>query len=267
LGETPAHKAARTGSMECISLLAAEQADLNVTSHSGLRPADLAARCGYVDCALYLQRAAEQQALKLSGIIDDVMLPVVQTQAVLPGQRPDKCIITQGINGGRLPNSIESQHIPQNNGLESDMDTEISPNSNATPPQGLNTHHPHEYQNGFGGNNINQRLMQSGFALQPKAKGISHVMNRVHQQDILLSHEVSSNMLPIAGRKRCREEVEDEPEEWKRVRRLETGGGDCPIQPQGMALSTNINNNDTPSLAAVKSHPFLEYLASRSHMF
>ena len=28
LGETPAHKAARTGSMECISLLAAEKADL-----------------------------------------------------------------------------------------------------------------------------------------------------------------------------------------------------------------------------------------------
>lgn len=116
------------------------------------------------------------------------------------------------------------------------MDTEISPNSNATPPQGLNTHHPHEYQNGFGGNNINQRLMQNGSALQPKAKGISHVMNRVHQQDILLSHEVSSNMLPIAGRKRCREEVEDEPEEWKRVRRLETGGGDCPIQPQGQSV-------------------------------
>ena len=67
----------------------------SVTSHSGLRPADLAARCGYVDCALYLQRAAEQQALKQSGIIDDVVLPVVQSHAVLPGQKPDKCVITQ----------------------------------------------------------------------------------------------------------------------------------------------------------------------------
>ena len=118
------------------------------------------------------------------------------------------------------------------------MDTELAINGNAEPPQGLNTHHPHEYQNGFGGHHVNHRLMQNGFHQQPKLNGISHNNNQVHQQDVLLSHEVSSNMLPIAGRKRCREEVDDEPDEWKRVRRLETGGGDCPNPGQGQSPIT-----------------------------
>jgi len=60
-----------------------------------MTPASLAARCGYADCALYLQRAAEQQQLKRSGIIDDVVLPIVPRQLVLPGQKPDRCVITQ----------------------------------------------------------------------------------------------------------------------------------------------------------------------------
>lgn len=55
----------------------------------------LAARCGYPDCALYIQRAGEQQQLKRSGVIDDVILPVIHGNAVLPGQKPDRCVITQ----------------------------------------------------------------------------------------------------------------------------------------------------------------------------
>jgi len=60
-----------------------------------MTPGHLAAKCGYPDCALYLEKSAQQQILKRNGVIDDVVLPVLQSQSVLPGNLPNKCVIIQ----------------------------------------------------------------------------------------------------------------------------------------------------------------------------
>lgn len=98
---------------------------------------------------------------------------------------------------------------------------------------GLNTHH----YNGFGNNN--SHVQNGNFPSQPKMNGFSQLGVNGGQKDVLLSQDVLLNLVPIAGRKRGREEIDDgSQEEWKRVRRLETGGGDFGCQGQSLSVLT-----------------------------
>ncbi|XP_018416504.1 PREDICTED: ankyrin repeat domain-containing protein 37 [Nanorana parkeri] len=54
LGETLAHKAARSGSLECLSLLVARDARLDVCNRDGHTAEDLALSGGFLECAKYL---------------------------------------------------------------------------------------------------------------------------------------------------------------------------------------------------------------------
>ncbi|KAM4809239.1 ankyrin repeat domain-containing protein 37 [Rhinophrynus dorsalis] len=60
-GEAPIHKAARSGSMECLSLLVARYAKLDVCNKDGLTAEDLALSCGYLECAKYLATVKQTQ--------------------------------------------------------------------------------------------------------------------------------------------------------------------------------------------------------------
>ncbi|KAM5192562.1 ankyrin repeat domain-containing protein 37 isoform 2-T2 [Mantella aurantiaca] len=53
-GETLAHKAARSGSLECLSVLVARDARLDVCNRDGLTAEDLAMSGGFLECAKYL---------------------------------------------------------------------------------------------------------------------------------------------------------------------------------------------------------------------
>ncbi|KAG8453710.1 hypothetical protein GDO86_000368 [Hymenochirus boettgeri] len=53
-GETLIHKAARSGSMECLSLLVASDAKIDMCNKDGHTAEELALSCGFLDCARYL---------------------------------------------------------------------------------------------------------------------------------------------------------------------------------------------------------------------
>ncbi|MEJ1285085.1 ankyrin repeat domain 37 [Cricetulus griseus] len=51
LGETPLHKAAKVGSLECLSLLVASDAQIGLCNKNGQTAEDLAWSCGFPECA------------------------------------------------------------------------------------------------------------------------------------------------------------------------------------------------------------------------
>ncbi|XDA89878.1 hypothetical protein R6Z07F_019460 [Ovis aries] len=53
-GEAPLHKAARVGSMECLSLLVASDAQVDLCNKNGQTAEDLAWSCGFPECAKFL---------------------------------------------------------------------------------------------------------------------------------------------------------------------------------------------------------------------
>ncbi|ELU04948.1 hypothetical protein CAPTEDRAFT_218756 [Capitella teleta] len=93
LGETAVHKAARTGSIECASLLASHGARLFICNKAGYNPAQLAKTCGFDECAMYLESVAASQAAEPRG--------VYQMNGAPSEVHP--CVISHGINGGKLP--------------------------------------------------------------------------------------------------------------------------------------------------------------------
>lgn len=53
-GETPVHKAARAGSLECLSVLAASDAKLEICNNDGKTAEDLAWHYGFTQCGRFL---------------------------------------------------------------------------------------------------------------------------------------------------------------------------------------------------------------------
>ncbi|MGH0147175.1 UNVERIFIED_CONTAM: hypothetical protein FKN15_041512 [Acipenser sinensis] len=66
-GEAPIHKAAKAGSLECISLLIASDARLGLCNNDGQTAEDLAWSYGFHDCARFLTAVKMTQSLKSSG--------------------------------------------------------------------------------------------------------------------------------------------------------------------------------------------------------
>ncbi|XP_031195570.1 ankyrin repeat domain-containing protein 37 isoform X2 [Mastomys coucha] len=67
LGETPLHKAAKVGSLECLSLLVASDVQIDVCNKNGQTAEDLAWSCGFPECARFLTMIKCMQTAKSSG--------------------------------------------------------------------------------------------------------------------------------------------------------------------------------------------------------
>ncbi|XP_069924476.1 ankyrin repeat domain-containing protein 37 isoform X3 [Oryctolagus cuniculus] len=64
LGEAPLHKAARVGSLECLSLLVANDAQIDLCNKNGQTAEDLAWSCGFLECAKFLTTIKSMQTIK-----------------------------------------------------------------------------------------------------------------------------------------------------------------------------------------------------------
>ncbi|XP_014118714.1 PREDICTED: ankyrin repeat domain-containing protein 37 [Pseudopodoces humilis] len=67
LGEAPIHKAAKVGSLECLALLVAGDAKIDLCNNSGQTAADLAVDYGFLECAKFLRTIQHTQTMKLRG--------------------------------------------------------------------------------------------------------------------------------------------------------------------------------------------------------
>nr|XP_020013330.1 ankyrin repeat domain-containing protein 37 isoform X2 [Castor canadensis] len=66
LGEAPLHKAAKVGSLECLSLLVASDAQIDLCNKNGQTAEDLAWSCGFPECAKFLTTIKCTQTIKSS---------------------------------------------------------------------------------------------------------------------------------------------------------------------------------------------------------
>ncbi|KAG8512578.1 Ankyrin repeat domain-containing protein 37, partial [Galemys pyrenaicus] len=66
LGEAPLHKAAKVGSLECLSLLVARDAQIDLCNKNGQTAEDLAWSCGFPECAKFLTTIKCMQTIKPS---------------------------------------------------------------------------------------------------------------------------------------------------------------------------------------------------------
>ncbi|XP_038181771.1 ankyrin repeat domain-containing protein 37 isoform X1 [Arvicola amphibius] len=66
LGETPLHKAAKAGSLECLSLLVASDVRIDLCNKNGQTAEDLARSCGFPECARFLTTIKWMQTAKSS---------------------------------------------------------------------------------------------------------------------------------------------------------------------------------------------------------
>ncbi|XP_021080860.1 ankyrin repeat domain-containing protein 37 isoform X1 [Mesocricetus auratus] len=80
LGETPLHKAAKVGSLECLSLLVASDAQIDLCNKNGQTAEDLAWSCGFPECARYLTTIKCMQITESSG---DPYAPVLRQKRSL----------------------------------------------------------------------------------------------------------------------------------------------------------------------------------------
>ncbi|XP_006092734.1 ankyrin repeat domain-containing protein 37 isoform X1 [Myotis lucifugus] len=60
-GEAPLHKAAKVGSLECLSLLVASDAQIDLCNKNGQTAEDLAWSCGFPECAKFLTAIKRMQ--------------------------------------------------------------------------------------------------------------------------------------------------------------------------------------------------------------
>nr|XP_055171715.1 ankyrin repeat domain-containing protein 37 [Nyctereutes procyonoides] len=65
-GEAPLHKAAKVGSLECLSLLVASDAQIDLCNKNGQTAEDLAWACGFLECAKFLTTIKCMQTIKSS---------------------------------------------------------------------------------------------------------------------------------------------------------------------------------------------------------
>ncbi|XP_058049144.1 ankyrin repeat domain-containing protein 37 [Ahaetulla prasina] len=59
LGEAPIHKAAKVGSLECLTLLVASQANIDLRNNNSQTAEDLALALGFLECAHFLMKVKQ----------------------------------------------------------------------------------------------------------------------------------------------------------------------------------------------------------------
>ncbi|XP_049628396.1 ankyrin repeat domain-containing protein 37 [Suncus etruscus] len=80
-GEAPLHKAAKAGSLECLSLLVASDAQINLCNKNGQTAEDLAWLFGFPECAKFLTTIKCMQTIKSSE--QDHCVPVLRQKRSL----------------------------------------------------------------------------------------------------------------------------------------------------------------------------------------
>ncbi len=179
----------------------------SIRNKNGQSAADVAVACGHTECGRYLQSAALHQESQPKGVFGDTsanpsqpMEPSMHDITVKSrcnGGHIDPCIITQGLNGGKIPPvpSPQSmlQTIPEGfpRGNHDHGDCEMEAEESLMPLE----------------NNASAALLGGGDSiLNSAALTNQHVLPN---GDVTLDHGVSSNMVPVAGRKRTRESEDD----------------------------------------------------------
>lgn len=156
----------------------------SIKNNNSLTPAQLAAACGYQECAQFLESASQQQETHLAkGVYQNgpnpLMNPITSPSPLditASNNKVEPCVISQGLNGGCLP---PPTNISNGEGMECAMEE--------------------------GDNEMGQQQAQA-------------LITGTTSKDITIDRGVSMNCVPVAGRKRCREDVEEM--EFKRIRRL-----------------------------------------------
>ncbi|XP_074650081.1 uncharacterized protein LOC141905187 isoform X2 [Tubulanus polymorphus] len=243
LGETPLHKAARTGSIECISLLISHGADVRVENNHKQTACDLAQSCGYLECCQFLTAAMSQNGTSVDRM---KLLP--------PRESMER--IAAGLNGGLVPPM--SPTISSNgHSQDCDMDTvDASPIVNGCHKSLFQTENQ---RNGSVMVSNGHTPVQGSYGFLPRNGG--HAMNgagdylrNVHATaapsngDILLADGVRCNSVPVAGRKRSRED--DEQTEYKRLRTADYDEGMDVVSNDGCRLPTNNNTMSSSSCSS-----------------
>lgn len=77
-GMLPLHRAASTGSLECVKLLVAKGANINVFDSNGISPLDVAVAEGEFDCALYLIKSGANISNIRNGFTDVALFQPAQ---------------------------------------------------------------------------------------------------------------------------------------------------------------------------------------------
>lgn len=167
----------------------------SLQNYSGNTPSEVAAAAGYTECANYIEKAAQLQSQGRSS-------------SSQPGQASSEM---NTFHNGRT--SPEGQPSVHNNFISTNT-------YHSHPHVAMNgtTRHPH-IENGLNNNNQSEDCdmeMEDGSqesSQSAMANGFSHAFQN---RDILLIQGVSQNLIPLAGRKRGREDVEEES--YKRAR-------------------------------------------------
>ncbi|XP_050416534.1 ankyrin repeat domain-containing protein 10 isoform X6 [Patella vulgata] len=128
LGDTPIHKAARAGSMECISLLVSQNAALDMKNYNGHTACEVATNSNHIHCGEYLEKALQ---LQQAGELQSTHQPIQS----LNNNNNNTCLQSHNMNG-------HSMHNGETSPGDCDMDMEISTHEN---------HNNHSIHNGFHG--------------------------------------------------------------------------------------------------------------------
>ncbi|XP_030644210.1 ankyrin repeat domain-containing protein 37 [Chanos chanos] len=86
-GETPVHKAARAGSLECISVLTASDAQLEICNNEGKTAEDLAWFYNFAECGRFLSTLRETRHMKSGGSIPVAPTERSNLSCTLAGQK------------------------------------------------------------------------------------------------------------------------------------------------------------------------------------
>ncbi|KAK3576437.1 hypothetical protein CHS0354_025199 [Potamilus streckersoni] len=224
MGETPVHKAARIGSMECVSLLVSQGAKLSIRNHSGNTPSQVAVLSGHQECGNYLEKALQihQQAnLVHEEMRNHVTQPISSPSNISSStdmSEVSQYAVQQGLYGNFIPQPIENNNIHENGQI-------LNSNSHTGPPkQYVST----DYQ----GTTI---FVQSGVASMPN--GVTPMLNGIvtENNNLLASHDCEmeteaegthngqicngmsnglhnggyGNGVASGGMKRCRDDMDD----------------------------------------------------------
>lgn len=145
-------------------------------------------------------------------------------------------LIFQGLNGGILPSSIDSQISPMRltNGSVTDaVEKEIR-----------------KFTQNIGHCPLVQELEEEDSFMDVIGEHFDEFEFGLNsggiQKDVLLVEDVCFNRVAIAGRKRGREVADDESDDWKRVRRLELSGETAGQWSDGMNVECNADLTEQP---------------------
>ncbi|CAL4096464.1 unnamed protein product, partial [Meganyctiphanes norvegica] len=236
LGETPLHKAARTGSTECVSLLSAANIDIKLTNNNGQTAANLANACSYRDLAQFLLHlegkqgeGAETGGISRSipahglngGVFPECNTTALTTNKVIVSPQTNQCTSSNGYYGFQPSNCESNGHTNghnngvvngnsnvvngvsngqsngQTNGHSEDCDMETETETVAVPLNNGRTPNGVIISNGA----------ENGVVLNGHSNGLKNGSIVPGQGvDVTLHAGVSQNNVPIAGRKRSREE-------------------------------------------------------------